>query len=187
MVEVLDSTKEVFAIAKRNSFNSIVVTTDGLPNFSQLELLTLFGDWAYKSKLKEDLRHLWAADTGSVNVSFVVHDTKFLAALVEVLIKPVVDNLIRGSINCVFVSYLLLLLQVLLIDGFLSKLSVGVFHDVIESPLESKRLFIDSWSIVEITLFLFFVFLGPLHLFNCSMGLISGHCGLDISKLHNFL
>lgn len=98
VVEVLDRSQQILAVAERDKALALVVAADALPNVSEHQLLLFLRNWAHKSELEEELRHLGAPnlDIGPVVVGilWLLNDVELVARLLEISVKPVVHHLV---------------------------------------------------------------------------------------------
>ena len=99
VVEVLDCSQQVLAVAQRDETLTLVVTADALPNVCKHELLLFLRDRADETELQEELRHLSASDLhfGPVVVGILrlLNDIELVAGLLEINVKPIVHHLVR--------------------------------------------------------------------------------------------
>ena len=99
MVEILNSAKEILAVAEGNFALAFMVSTDAFPNISKHELLMLLGNWTDKAKFEEELRHLstsyldfWFKVLG---ILWNLNNLQLIASLLEIIIESVMDHFIR--------------------------------------------------------------------------------------------
>jgi len=99
MVKVLNSSKEVLAVAEGYLTLTFMISTDALPNISKHELFMLLGDWTDEAKFKEKLRHLSTAyfDFRLKMLGILRHlnNLQLIAGLLEILVESIMDHFVR--------------------------------------------------------------------------------------------
>jgi hypothetical protein len=141
MMEVLNCSKHVLTVAKRDGFLTFFITSNLLPDISEHHLLILESHWTNKSKRKEQFGHLSASYLNVASVFFSLvrftYDSKIQAGSSEVLIEAIVHELVRlgpdlNSWNLWFGLEVVLSLLSCLVPV------LGVMDQVVHSPIQNS-------------------------------------------------
>lgn len=137
-MEVLNSSKQVFAVTQWYLSLAFMITSDAFPDICEHQLLLFLCNWADKSEFKEQLRHLSAPNLDfrfvSVGILWLLNNIKFEAGLLEISVESIVDHFVGHRVD-LHLWHHRLLLHTCLISLLLLLPPISVLQNSVEIPL----------------------------------------------------